>query len=318
MRKIFGTDGVRGEANQYPMTPEIALQLGRAIAYIFRNHGKKSRILIGKDTRLSGYLFETALSSGICSMGADVLLVGPVSTPGIAYMTVGMRADAGCVISASHNPFYDNGIKFFGRDGFKLPDELEEDIEELLFSETLVKNLAAREEIGRAHRIDDAVGRYIVYLKNIFPKNLSLEGIKIVVDAANGADYKAAPRVFEELGADVIAINCSPDGTNINEECGSLFPVKLSETVLRENADFGLALDGDGDRAVLCDENGNIIDGDLIMAVCAKRMNRLGILKKSTLVGTVMSNYGLETALKKAGIKLLRTDVGDRYVVDEG
>lgn len=317
MRKIFGTDGVRGEANKYPMTPEIALQLGRAIAYIFRNHGRKSRILIGKDTRLSGYLFETALSSGICSMGADVFLLGPISTPGIAYMIVGMRADAGCVISASHNPFYDNGIKFFGRDGFKLPDELEKDIEELLFSETLAKNLAEREDIGHAYRIDDATGRYIVYLKNIFPKNLSLEGMKIVVDAANGADYKVAPRVFEELGAEVTAINCSPNGTNINDECGALYPAKLSETVLSEKADFGVALDGDGDRAILCDENGNTIDGDMIMAVCARRMNSLGILKKSTLVCTVMSNYGLEVALKKAGINLVRTDVGDRYVVEE-
>jgi len=291
--------------------------LGRAIARAFPAGRGRTRILIGKDTRLSGYMFETALASGVCSMGADAVLVGPLPTPGIAYMTVSMRADAGVVISASHNPYMDNGIKFFGGDGFKLADELEARIESLIEDPSLLTEAAQGPDIGRATRVDDAVGRYCVSLKSLFPRDLSLDGIRIAVDCAHGAAYKVAPLVFEELGAEVISMNVDPDGTNINEHCGALHPGAMARKVLEMRCDLGLALDGDGDRAILCDERGEIVDGDSILAICATEMHRTGSLRGGGLVGTVMTNFGLELMLKDLGLKLLRTDVGDRYVVEE-
>ncbi len=315
-KRLFGTDGVRGVANIEPMTSETAMKLGRAAAHIFKNGKGRHRIVIGKDTRLSGYMIETALATGICSMGADVLLVGPLPTPGISFITSSMRADAGVVISASHNPYQDNGIKFFRRDGFKLPDDLEMKMEELILCEELNKLRPTAASVGKAFRIDDAQGRYIVYLKNTFPKRFSLEGLKIVVDCANGAAYKVAPAVFEELGAKVIPINVSPDGTNINEGCGSLYPEKLCEEVKKCGAHLGVSLDGDADRLIMSDEKGNVVDGDTIMAIAATDMISRGTLNKKTLVSTVMSNIGLDMAMKKAGGKVIRSNVGDRYVVE--
>lgn len=317
MKKLFGTDGVRGVANVYPMTTEMAMQIGRAAAYIFKNDKRRHRIVIGKDTRLSGYMIENALAAGICSMGVDVLLVGPLPTPGIANITASMRADAGVVISASHNPFQDNGIKFFSRDGIKLPDEMEIRIEELIFSNNIDSLRPIATEVGKAYRIDDAVGRYVVFLKNTFPKELDLVGMKIVLDCANGAAYKVAPAVFEELGAEVIALGINPNGTNINAACGSLHPELISEAVRKHGADLGIALDGDADRVIFVDEMGNEVDGDHIMAICATDMLKHGKLSKNTLVATVMSNMGLDIAVKKAGGKVIRTAVGDRYVVEE-
>jgi len=317
MRKLFGTDGIRGVANVDPMSGEMAMQLGRATAHIFKNREGRHRIVVGKDTRLSGYMLETALASGICSMGVDVLLVGPLPTPGIAFITTSMRADAGVVISASHNPFYDNGIKIFSRDGFKLPDALEAKIEGLIFSNSIDSLRPTAKEIGKAYRIEDAVGRYVVFLKNTFPNNLTLDGLKIVLDCANGAAYKVAPAVFEELGAEVIPIGVEPDGENINLDCGSLFPERVSELVVQEKAHLGMALDGDGDRVVFVDHNGEIVDGDHIMAICAIDMAERGRLKKKTLVTTVMSNMGLDLSLGKRGIRVVRTAVGDRYVVEK-
>jgi phosphoglucosamine mutase len=315
-RKLFGTDGVRGVANSDPMTVETALALGQAVVHAFRNHAGRHKVVIGKDTRLSGYMFETALSAGICAMGGDVLLVGPLPTPGIAFLTHSMRADAGVVISASHNPFQDNGIKFFGRDGFKLPDDLEARIEELVFGDSLKSVRPPSPQIGKAHRIEDATGRYIVFLKNTFPAHLSLEGLRIVVDCGNGAAYKIAPLVFQELGAEVIPIGITPNGTNINELCGSLHPEIVSAKVREVRADLGISLDGDADRVIVVDHNGTVINGDRIMAICANELMRTGQLKKDTVVATVMSNIGLELYLKERGIGLLRTAVGDRYVVE--
>ncbi len=317
MKKLFGTDGVRGVANVFPMTTEMAMQLGRAAAYIFKNGGKRHRIVIGKDTRLSGYMLENALVAGICSMGVDVLLVGPLPTPGIANITSSMRADAGVVISASHNAFQDNGIKFFSADGFKLPDEIELKIEKLIESNHIDSLRPTASEVGKAFRIDDAAGRYIVFLKNTFPQDLDLCGLKIVLDCANGAAYKVAPAVFEELGAEVIPLGVKPNGTNINAGCGSLHPEVISEAVKSHRADIGIALDGDADRVIVCDEFGNEVDGDHIMAICATDMLRRKLLKKKTLVATVMSNMGLDIALRKAGGKIVKTGVGDRYVVEE-
>lgn len=317
MRKLFGTDGIRGIANVDPMSGEMAMQLGRATAYIFKNREGRHRIVIGKDTRLSGYMLETALASGICSMGVDVLLVGPLPTPGIAFITTSMRADAGVVISASHNPFYDNGIKIFSRDGFKLPDALETQIEELIFSDSIDSLRPTAEEVGKACRIEDAVGRYVVFLKNTFPNDLTLDGLKIVLDCANGAAYKVAPAVLEELGTEVIPIGVEPDGENINLDCGSLYPQRVSELVVQKQAHLGMALDGDGDRVVFVDQNGNIVDGDHIMAICAIDMADKGRLKSKTAVTTVMSNMGLDLSLGKRGIRVVRTAVGDRYVVEE-
>lgn len=317
MKKLFGTDGVRGVANVHPMTTEMAMQLGRAAAYVFRNGHKRHRIVIGKDTRLSGYMIENALVAGICSMGVDVLIVGPLPTPGIANITSSMRADAGVVISASHNPFQDNGIKFFCREGFKLPDEVELKIEELIFSKKIDSLRPIATEVGKAYRIDDAVGRYVVFLKSTFPKELDLTGLKIVLDCANGAAYKVAPAVLEELGADVVVLGAKPNGTNINAGCGSLHPEVISEAVKEHRADLGIALDGDADRVIFVDEFGNEVDGDHIMAICATDMLKQKKLRKNTLVATVMSNMGLDIAIKKAGGKIVKTAVGDRYVVEE-
>ncbi|MBU1454649.1 MAG: phosphoglucosamine mutase, partial [Proteobacteria bacterium] len=317
MRKLFGTDGIRGVANIYPMTTEIAMQVGRAIAFIVKNRSGRHRIVVGKDTRLSGYMIENALAAGICSMGVDVLLVGPLPTPGIAFITTSMRADAGVVISASHNPFQDNGIKIFSHDGFKLPDKLEADIEDLIFSQKMAALRPVAEEIGRAKRIDDAKGRYIVFLKNIFPKKYTLEDLHIVLDCANGATYGVAPHVFEELGAKVTTLGVSPDGKNINHQCGALHPELMAAKVKETGADIGLALDGDGDRLIVCDEKGRVVGGDHVMAACAQDLMKKRKLKKKTLVTTVMSNMGLEVAMAKMGGKMVRTKVGDRYVVEE-
>jgi phosphoglucosamine mutase len=317
MRKLFGTDGIRGIANVYPMTVEMAVQVGRGTAYVFKNGKKRHKIVIGKDTRLSGYMIENAIAAGICSMGVDVLLVGPLPTPGIAFITSSMRADAGVVISASHNAFQDNGIKIFSRDGFKLPDAIEEQIESLVSSNSIDSLRPTAEEVGKAYRIDDAKGRYIVFLKHTFPMDYTLDGLKIVLDCANGAAYKVAPEVFTELGADVVVVGVKPDGENINDDCGSLHPELIGRMVKEEGADIGLALDGDADRVVFVDENGTLVDGDHIMAICAKAMMEEDRLKERTLVATVMSNMGLEVAMRNMGIRLIRTDVGDRYVVEK-
>lgn len=314
-KKLFGTDGVRGVANIEPMTAETALKLGRAIAYVFKNEPRRHRIVIGKDTRLSGYMLENAMVAGICSMGVDAMLVGPLPTPGIAFITKSMRADAGVVISASHNSYQDNGIKFFSRDGYKLPDELELKIEDYVLNENKSHGPTAK-EVGKAYRIDDAIGRYIVYVKNTFPAELTLEGLKVVVDCANGAGYKVLPSVLYELGAEVIAIGDQPNGVNINKKCGALHPETLAEEVRKTKAHIGIALDGDADRCILVDENGDIVDGDHVLAIAATRMIKEGTLNKNTLVGTIMSNSGLEEAMANAGGSLIRTGVGDRYVVE--
>jgi phosphoglucosamine mutase len=316
-KKLFGTDGVRGVANIHPMTTEIAMQLGRAIAYIFKKDDRRHRIVIGKDTRLSGYMIENALASGICSMGVDVLLVGPLPTPGIAFITSSMRADAGVVISASHNAYQDNGIKFFSGDGFKLPDETELAIEELIFSKEIDSLRPIAEKVGKAYRIDDAVGRYVVFLKNSFPRELDLLGLKIVLDCANGAAYKAAPAVLRELGAEVVLIGASPNGTNINAGCGSMHSEVISAAVKEHQAHLGMALDGDADRVIFVDENSKEVDGDYIMAICASDLIKQGKLAKNTLVATVMSNMGLDIAIRNAGGHIVKTAVGDRYVVEE-
>ena len=317
MHKLFGTDGVRGTANIDPITAETALQIGRATAYICKDKDHRHKIVIGKDTRISGYMLESALVSGICSMGVDVLLIGPMPTPGIAFITRSMRADAGMVISASHNPFQDNGIKIFSRDGFKLPDHEESRIEDLIFNQTINQLRPTADDIGKAFRIDDANGRYIVFLKNTFPDHLTLEGMKLVIDCGNGAAYKIAPAVFSELGAEVITIGIDPDGKNINAGCGSLYPEKLQQKVIEEQAHIGIAFDGDADRSIFVDAAGKVVDGDQIMAICALHMQRQKILKKNTVVATVMSNMGLEKALSRTGINLIRSQVGDRYVVEE-
>lgn len=315
-RKFFGTDGVRGRANVDPMTPEMALRLGRAIAYVARRGGRKTpRVVIGKDTRLSCYMLEQAMAAGICAIGGRVMLCGPMPTPAVANLTHSMRADAGVVISASHNPFGDNGIKVFGADGFKLPDESELEIERLLDSDVISQGPTGA-SIGSAVRIDDAPGRYIVYAKNTFPEDLTLDGLRVVVDAAHGAAYNVAPRVFAELGADVVPLGVRPNGRNINRDCGALHPEHVQKEVLRRKADLGIALDGDADRVILVDEKGQVVDGDAVMALSAIRMLREKRLAKKTLVATVMSNMGLEHALEAAGGKLLRTAVGDRYVVE--
>ncbi|HVC45158.1 MAG TPA: phosphoglucosamine mutase [Candidatus Binataceae bacterium] len=317
--KLFGTDGVRGVANAEPITSETALKLGRALAYVFRNpSGRHRRILIGKDTRLSGYMIETAMASGICSMGADVWLVGPLPTPGIAFLTRSMRADAGVVISASHNPFQDNGIKFFSRDGFKLDDATEQRIEELVFDAGALEQFRARgADIGKAARIDDAIGRYLVFLKTCVPRTATFEGIKVIIDCANGAAYRVGPDVFTEMGAEVEAIAAEPDGVNINDGCGAVHPERLRQAVLASGAHLGVALDGDSDRAILVDERGELFDGDDVMALLGARMAAAGQLKANTVVATVMSNFGLERALARAGVRLVRTEVGDPAVVRE-
>ena len=316
-RRLFGTDGIRGIANVYPMTGELMLQLGRAVAYLIKRGNHRHRVVIGKDTRLSGYMLETALASGLCSMGVDVLLCGPLPTPAISNLTVSMRADAGAVISASHNPYSDNGIKFFSADGFKLPDEVEAEIEDLVANDKLHHLRPTTMSIGKAYRIDDAAGRYIVYAKNTFPRHLTLEGLTIVVDCAHGAAYRVAPAVLEELGARVIVIGNQPDGKNINRGFGALHPETMCKTVRKTGANLGIALDGDADRLIICDEHGTVVDGDAVMAICGLDLMRRKALPKKTLVATVMSNMGLDQCIEKAGGKVVRTRVGDRYVLEE-
>ncbi|MCE3223199.1 MAG: glmM [Nitrospira sp.] len=316
MRKLFGTDGVRGVANLEPMTSEIAMQLGRAAAHIFMRRSGRHQVVIGKDTRLSGYMLESALTSGICSMGVDVLLVGPMPTPAIAFLTRSLRADAGVVISASHNPYQDNGIKFFSNEGFKLPDEVEGRIEQLIISDEIKHLRPTADAIGKAYRIGDAEGRYIEFVKRSLPKDLDLQGIKLVVDCANGAAYKVAPAVLRELGAEIEVIANTPDGMNINDKCGAVHPERLQEAVRRHRAHIGIALDGDADRAIFVCEQGKIIDGDHVMAALGLDLHAQGQLACQTVVGTVMSNFGLELAMKKAGIQLMRTPVGDRYLME--
>ncbi len=315
--RLFGTDGIRGTVNKHPMTPETVLRIGMAAAHILKDRRGRNMILIGKDTRLSGYMIESALTSGICSMGMNVTLVGPLPTPGIAFLTRTLRLDAGIVISASHNPFEDNGIKFFSAEGFKLPDTLEKKIEELIQDDGLHRNRSKGAEIGKAYRLDDAGGRYIEYIKSTLPKGMTFEGIKIVVDCANGAAYKITPWLLRELGAEVISINDKPDGMNINVSCGSSHIEKLQKAVKQHDAHIGIAHDGDADRAIFCDEKGKMVDGDQVMGMWALEMKRKGMLKNNTVVSTVMSNFGFEKYLKKNEIKLIRTKVGDRYVVEE-
>ncbi len=315
--RLFGTDGIRGTVNKYPMTPETVLRIGMAAAHVLREKRGRNMILIGKDTRLSGYMIESALTSGICSMGMNVTLVGPLPTPGIAFLTRTLRLDAGIVISASHNPFEDNGIKLFSSEGFKLPDTLEKKIEELMLDDGLHKNRPKGSEIGKAFRLDDAAGRYIEYIKSTLPKGMIFEGMKILVDCANGAAYKITPWLLRELGAEVISNNDRPDGVNINVGCGSLHIDRLQKAVRMHKAHIGIAHDGDADRAIFCDERGKIVDGDQVMGMWAVEMKRRGELKKNTVVSTVMSNFGFEEYLKKNGIRLIRTRVGDRYVVEE-
>ena len=304
-------------ANQEPMTPETVVKLGRAMAHRFKVPGDRRSVVIGKDTRLTGYMLETALTAGITSMGVDVILVGPLPTPGIAFITRSLRADAGVVISASHNSFEDNGIKFFSGDGYKLPDETESEIEDLIFSGRIDQIRPPANEIGKAYRIGDAAGRYIEFAKNSFPKRLTLRGLKIVVDCAHGAAYRISPTVLRELGAEVIALNVAPDGLNINAMCGSLHPGHLQQTVAAERAHVGFAHDGDADRVLAVDEHGALVDGDQILAMCALDMAGQGRLPGRTVVATVMSNMGLEVALRQAEIGLIRTAVGDRYVLEE-
>ncbi len=322
-KKIFGTDGVRGTANVEPVTAETALKLGRAAAHVFKNLERQSRgrgkhkIVIGKDTRLSGYMLENAISSGILSMGVDVVFIGPLPTPGVAYVTRSLRADAGIVITASHNPYTDNGIKFFRADGYKLDDKIEGEIENLVFTGAIETVRPSSEQIGRAVRVDDALGRYIEFAKSSFPKGLTLEGMKIVLDCGHGAAYKSTPCVLRELGAEVIVYGSAPDGKNINENCGSMHPELMCQKVVEHRAHLGIAHDGDADRVLLCDETGALIDGDDIMAIAALEMLAEKTLANNTLVATVMSNAGLEAAITNAGGKMLRTAVGDKNVIDE-
>ena len=317
-RKLFGTDGIRGMANEGAMTPEIAFKIGAGITYQLRQRVKHApRVVIGKDTRVSGYLFETALAAGVCTWGGRVMLSGPMPTPAVAHLTTSMRADAGIVISASHNAFADNGIKIFAGDGFKLPDEAELELERLIEDGVLETGRPTGADVGRAERLDDARGRYVAFVKQTFPRDLTLEGLRVVVDAANGAAYRTAPAVFAELGATVIPIGVDPDGYNINEQCGAVHPKACAAAVREHHADLGIALDGDADRVIVVDSEGREVDGDVVMALCATRMLRDGTLRNRTLVATVMSNLGLERAIEAAGGKLVRTAVGDRYVVEE-
>lgn len=319
-KRLFGTDGIRGVANSFPMTPEIVLRLGKALGFILNEKNKanshRPKVIVGKDTRLSGYLFEQAISSGISSMGADVLLVGPLPTPAIAFLTANMRADAGIVISASHNPYQDNGIKIFDGKGFKLPDEKEMEIEDIILNEDEDILIGSYKNIGKSKRIDDAAGRYIVFVKKTFPNSLSLDGLKIVIDCANGSGYRVGPIVLEELGSEVVSIGINPDGKNINTNCGSLNPDLLKEKVLESKADLGIALDGDADRVIFCDEKGQEVDGDKILAICTEEMLDRKLLRKPEIVATQMSNMGLEFFLNNKGIRLHRTPVGDRYVIE--
>jgi phosphoglucosamine mutase len=315
--RLFGTDGIRGTANVEPMTSETALRLGRAIAHVVKRSPRRHKIIIGKDTRLSGYMLESALTSGICSMGVDVLVCGPIPTPGIAFLTRSMRADAGVMISASHNPFQDNGIKFFASSGFKLADEVEREVEDLVLGTSADGLRPTADEVGKAFHIDDALGRYNVFLKNTFPRLLTLDGLTVVVDCANGAGYRVGPEVFAELGATVIAIGDEPDGTNINRDCGAMHPQALAARVKASGAHLGVALDGDADRVILVDEQGEVVDGDEVLALLAIELQRSGRLPTAQVVATVMSNLGLDLALRAHGMGLTRVQVGDRFVVEE-
>ena len=315
-RNLFGTDGIRGLANNFPMTPEIALKGGMAAGRIFTHGDHRHRVVIGKDTRLSGYMIESALVSGFTAVGMDVFLFGPLPTPAVAMLTRSLRADLGVMISASHNPYHDNGIKLFDRDGQKLSDERESEIESLM-ENGLADGLAAPGKIGRARRVDDAQARYIEFAKRTFPKHLRLEGMRIVVDCANGAAYKVAPSALWELGADVFTIGVEPDGLNINQDVGSTAPQAMIAKVKETRADFGIALDGDADRVVMCDERGRIIDGDQILALIARSWAKTGELKGGGVVGTVMSNVALERYLQSLGLNLVRASVGDRYVIEK-
>lgn len=321
-KKLFGTDGIRGTANIFPMTADVVVRVGQAIGYLLQQ-GKigtpsfSKKVVIGKDTRLSGYMLEMALASGLNSMGVHVQLVGPLPTPGIGYLTRTMRASSGIVISASHNAFMDNGIKIFGPDGFKIDDSLEMEIERLVLEDDLNKYLPPSNEIGRTKRIDDAAGRYIVFAKSTFPLEYTLDGLRIVLDTANGAAYKVAPQIFEELGAEVIHIGDEPNGININDKVGALYPAKLSEAVSQYRADVGISLDGDADRVIIVDEEGEVINGDHILAISALHMKKHGKLNYNTLVTTQMCNYGLEKKMKEEGIRVVKTGVGDKYVVEE-
>ncbi len=317
MGKLFGTDGIRGEANRHPMSAEIAFGVGQAVAHVFRKNGHRARVIIGKDTRISGYMLESSLEAGITSMGGHPYLVGVLPTPGIAFIAQSMRADAGIVISASHNPYQDNGLKIFGGNGFKLSDEQEEHIEDLILNRKLADLLPTARGMGKAYRIDDVHGRYIVFLKNTFPRNLSMEGMKIVLDTANGATYRVAPEAFIELGADVDVIHNTPNGVNINDKCGSQHTQDLKKRVVESGAAVGLAFDGDGDRLIAVDEKGNEITGDQVLIICANMLKKDGKLKNDLLVTTVMSNLGLRVACKKYGFGHHASKVGDRYVLED-
>jgi len=315
-QRLFGTDGIRGQANTYPMTTEMALRVGRAAGYVFRKEDRPHSILIGKDTRQSGYLIEYALTAGICSVGVNVLLVGPLPTPGVSYIMRSLRADAAIMISASHNMFEDNGIKLFARDGFKIPDEVEDEIERLINSSEIDGVRPTGEHVGIARRIDDAVGRYIEFAKASFPKGMRLDGLRIVCDCANGAAYKVGPFTLRELGADVIPIADRSDGRNINAGCGSVHPEEMRARVIRERADLGVAFDGDGDRIAMADEEGRLLDGNALLTILGVDMLDRGDLPEKTLATTVMANGGLERAIEAHGGQVLRTSVGDRYVVE--
>ncbi len=315
-KRLFGTDGMRGTVNTYPMLPDVALRLGLAAGTYFRTGDRRHRVVIGKDTRLSGYIYENALAAGLCASGMDVFLVGPLPTPAIAFLTRNMRADFGIVISASHNAYQDNGIKFFDAEGFKLQDRVEDIITDMVLDPTWEWDYPAPDKVGRAFKIDDAPGRYIVSIKNSFPSQLTLDGLRIVLDCAHGANYKVAPMALKELGAEVVEIGTDPDGLNINYQCGSLHPHVVAAKVRETRADIGLALDGDADRLIVVDERGNTLDGDQIMAICALDLLERNKLPNKTLVGTVMSNMALEIFMQERGGKLLRTNVGDRYVVE--
>lgn len=324
IRKIFGTDGVRGVANIEPVTAETALKLGRAAAHVITHLGNachkpghRAKIVIGKDTRLSGYMLENALAAGIMSLGVDVLLIGPLPTPGVAYITRSLRADAGIVLSASHNPYEDNGIKFFRHDGYKLDDEIERQIESLVFSGEIESIRPTASKIGQAKRIDDALGRYVEFAKRSFPRGLSLENMRIAVDVANGAAYKSTPCILRELGANAIVVHDTPNGRNINRECGSTYPQEIQRVVKETSVQIGITHDGDADRVLLCDENGEIVDGDEIMAIAALDFLKNKKLAQNTLVATIMSNFGLDEAMTTHGGKVVRTQVGDRYVIAE-
>jgi phosphoglucosamine mutase len=317
MGELFGTDGIRGVANRYPMNAELAFRVGQAVAYLFRKNSHRARVIIGKDTRISGYMLESSLQAGVTSMGGHPYLVGVLPTPGIAFITQSMRADAGIVISASHNPYQDNGIKIFNGNGFKLSDEEEEAIEALILGNRLVEFLPEAKDMGKAQRISDVQGRYIVFIKNTFPRSLAMEGMKIVLDTANGATYRVAPAVFTELGAQVETLHNNPNGLNINDNCGSQHTRDISQKVLASGAALGLAFDGDGDRLIAVDEKGHTITGDQVMIICAQMLKKEGRLKNDLLVTTVMSNLGLRLACKKYGFAHHASKVGDRYVLED-